>query len=168
MVQQVKEWTHATIKAAAATRQGAWLFARIGHPLDGAILAATGGRLSLTKLLSGIQVVQLTCTGAKSGLPRTLPLGAIIDPFEPQKIALIASNWGQRKNPAWYYNLKANPRATITTDDGRSHEVLAHEAVNGEYERYWTIANNLHGGYQKYQERNQQRKIPIMVLEPLV
>ena len=43
----------------------AWLLPRLDRP----ILRWTGGRYSLTSLLTGLETVTLTTTGAKSGLP---------------------------------------------------------------------------------------------------
>ena len=53
----------------------------------------------------------LTTKGAKSGEPRTVAVYGIP---HPDGLALIASNFGGAKHPAWYHNLKANPEATVT------------------------------------------------------
>ena len=166
MTQRDQPLIHSVMIKLGSSPPGAWLFARIGHHIDRFVLRRSNGQTSLTNLLSGTPIVNLTTTGAKSGLPRTSPLMAIRDPNEPQKIAFIASNWGQGPNPAWYYNLKANPRATCAID-GREREYEAHEASGAEYERYWEIAGTIYQGYPKYQQRNDHRKIPIMVLTPV-
>src|SRR5690348_15889647 len=52
----------------------------------------------------------LTTTGRKSGKKRTIPLGFLRD---GSAYVIIASYAGQPRNPAWFFNLKINPGATI-------------------------------------------------------
>ncbi|MFC9999091.1 nitroreductase family deazaflavin-dependent oxidoreductase [Nocardia sp. NPDC127526] len=58
----------------------------------------------------GRYMVLITTTGAKSGRPVTNPLVYVPD---TDRIVLIASNGGADKHPAWYHNLRANPRLTV-------------------------------------------------------
>jgi deazaflavin-dependent oxidoreductase (nitroreductase family) len=123
----------------------------------------SGGQMTLTNLLAGLPVVILTTTGARSGLPHTTPLARITDPANPDRFAVIASNLGQPHHPAWYYNLKAHSRATVTID----HQVksyIAHEARDEEYAMFWSYALDIYPGYQHYKERAAERHIPIIVL----
>ena len=166
MTRQDKPFLHTAMIKIGSSPPGAWLFARIGHHIDRFVLRRTNGRTSLTNLLSGAPIVNVTTTGAKSGLPRTLPLTAVRDPNQPENLALIASNWGQGPNPSWYYNLKANPRATCMLE-GQEAAYHAHEAAGAEYTRYWELAAAIYQGFPKYQERNSHRQIPIMVLTPI-
>ena len=81
------------------------------------IAKTTKGRHTLS-YTSGLPIVLLRTTGAKSKLPRTVPLvGMPVD----GGLAIIASNFGQTRHPAWYYNLRANPAAEASVD-GRQHE----------------------------------------------
>jgi deazaflavin-dependent oxidoreductase (nitroreductase family) len=52
----------------------------------------------------------LTHTGAKTGKQRTNPLAYFRD---GDRYVIVASKGGAPTNPDWYYNLLANPRATI-------------------------------------------------------
>jgi len=52
----------------------------------------------------------LTHTGAKTGERRTNPLAYFRD---GDHYIIVASKGGAPTNPDWYYNLLANPRATI-------------------------------------------------------
>ncbi len=61
-------------------------------------------------LLAGLPVIMLTTTGAKSGLPRPMPLVGI--PMGDD-VAVIGSNYGQERTPGWVHNLLANPAATV-------------------------------------------------------
>lgn len=84
----------------------------------------------------------------------------------PNTFALVASNFGQDHNPAWYYNLKANPCATCVID-GKSGEYMAHEAQGEEYEQYWRSAVEMFAGYALYKQRTMRKHIPIMVMRPV-
>lgn len=130
------------------------------HRVDQAILKFTKGRFSLSETL-GWNIIQLTTIGAKTGQPRTLPLIAL---FDDGKIALIASSFGRKHNPAWYYNLKAHPECEVQANQ-RTGTYMAHEASADEYEKYWQWGVSLYAGYEKYKERASHRHIPVMVLE---
>ena len=69
-------------------------------------------------------MVLLTTTGARTGQPRTVPvLGrATADGF-----AVIASNFGQRRHPGWYHNLRASPGGSVAVAE-RSRRVRAIKA----------------------------------------
>jgi deazaflavin-dependent oxidoreductase (nitroreductase family) len=151
------------IQRISSTRVVSGFFARNLHRIDGFYLKLSHGRRTLTQVLSGLPVVLLTTTGARSGLLRTMPLACIPDPDQPKRFAVVASNLGQTRHPAWYYNLKAHPRATGVID-GQVKPYVAHEANNEEFARFWKIAIDIYPGYQLYQKRLGKRRIPIMVL----
>lgn len=117
----------------------------------------------MTSILAGLQIVVLSTTGAKSGKPRTTPLAAL---FDGDKIVLIASDFGNPRHPAWYYNLRANPEVKVSVY-GQEGKFLAHEAVGDERERYWEMAVTSYRGYEKYAQQAGERTIPVMVLTPL-
>jgi len=150
----------------AASRPGSWAFARLLHHIDPIVFRMTGGRQTLTGFLGGVPVVILTTIGRKSGQPRTTPLLGIRDPERPEAVILVASNWGQRRNPGWYYNLKAHPRA-VCVIDGKEGEYTAREAEGEEYERFWRLAEATYPGFPRYKARAAGRHIPILVLEPM-
>ena len=143
-----------------STKQGAWLFSRILPFLDRPVLHLSNGRYSTTGLLSGLPIVTLTTTGAKSGQPRSVPLIAVPHNNE---VILIASNWGGEKHPAWYYNLKATPACTLTFDD-KTEPYLARQVAEDERDAYWHIAASYYSGYEAYKSRTKGRSIPVMVL----
>ena len=148
-----------------STQVGSWLYARTLHHMDRAFLKATRGRRTISGVLAGLPTVLVTTVGARSGQPRTLPLLCIRDEADPRTFAVIASNFGQHHNPAWYYNLKAHPRAQCSF--GRqTEEYVAHEAMGEEYERFWQRAVDTYIGYPLYRQRAGGRHIPIMVLSP--
>ena len=95
---------------------------------------------------------------------RTVPLVALQD---GDKVILIASNFGRVHSPAWYYNLRAHPTASLEFN-GCSNVYLAHEATGREREFYWQKGEELYPGFTGYAKRAGVRRIPIMVLTPIV
>lgn len=147
----------------AGTRPMAWLFARVLHHLDGPVLRRSRGRRSVTSALTGMPIVELTAIGAHSGEPRTLPIIGVPD---GDRIVLVASNYGQHRNPGWYYNLKANPRCSVGFR-GRRYEMEAYEADGDERKRLWELDVSVYPPRNHYAQRAGDRRIPVMVLQPL-
>jgi len=131
------------------------------HRLDKALLERTNRKHSLAEIL-GWPIVEITTLGAKSNLPRTMPLIGVV---EGVRIALIASSFGREHNPGWYYNLKKNPECDVLFS-GRSGKYIARELEGDDYDHYWQLAVSYYAGYEKYKERASHRHIPIMLLEP--
>lgn len=156
---------YALIQRIASSKPGVWVASRSLHQVDRFFFGVSGGRVTLSSLVAGVPLVLVTTTGAKSGLPRQVPLLCIRDQQNPQVFALIATNWGQQRYPAWYFNLRANPRASCTLA-GKTDEYLAHEASGEEYARFWQYAVDTYVGYPLYKQRIQGRHIPIMVMQP--
>jgi deazaflavin-dependent oxidoreductase (nitroreductase family) len=144
-----------------ALRPVTWLMARILHHADALLLRLTGGKWTFAQF-SGLPVVELTTTGAKSGKQRRLPLAGYSD---AEKVILIASNFGRKQYPGWYHNLKANPECTLTKG-GQTRRYIAREANQGESEQYFEMAKSYYMGYAAYKSRAKNRKIPVMILEP--
>jgi deazaflavin-dependent oxidoreductase (nitroreductase family) len=81
------------------------------------------GRHSLSSALTGL--TGLTTIGARSSQPRTLPIHGVPD---TNRLVLVASNYGQQRNPGRYDNLKANLRCTVVFR-GQRYEMEALEIV---------------------------------------
>lgn len=147
----------------AASGPGSWLFARVLHHIDRRVYRLTGGRHTLASLLSGIPVVMLTTTGAKSGQPRSVPvLGIPTD----GGVAIVASNFGQHRHPGWYHNLRANPEAEVVIG-GLHQRVRAVEAQEERRSRIWQEGLRVYPGFEQYERRASHRRIFVFVLEPL-
>ena len=84
----------------------AWFYIRALHHLDRGVYRLTRERATFTSWVAGLPIVMLTTTGAKSGRRCTLPLVALP---EGERLVVIASNYGQSRNPAWYHNLLGQP-----------------------------------------------------------
>jgi deazaflavin-dependent oxidoreductase (nitroreductase family) len=144
----------------AASAPGSWLFARVLHRIDRPIYRLTRGRYTLASLVSGLPVVMLTTTGARSGQERTLP---VLGLPTADGLAVIASNFGQERNPGWYHNLRANPQGHVTVNGERS----AFRAVEAEGEvraRIWQEGLKVYPGWSQYERRAAHREIAVFVL----
>ena len=139
------------------------LWARVQHPIDTLFLKLSRNKYSLTEIIGGIKIIQLTTIGAKTGRSYTLPLLAT---FNETQIVLIASNFGTLHNPGWYYNLKKNPECQININ-GTLGKYIARETTGEEREKYWRKAVSVYEGYEMYKKRAFYRKIPVFLLEPV-
>ena len=148
------------IRRLIATRPVTWVLARTIHRIDAAVFRASGGRTTAGAVLSGLPIINLTTTGAKSGQPRCVTLVGIPD---GERIILIASNWGQAKHPAWYHNIKAHQQVTVSTS-GDARPYTARELAGAERDAAWARAVALYPGYKGYAERA-GREIPVVALE---
>lgn len=144
----------------ASSRPGAWLFARSLPQIDRFMLRASRGQRTVSGFTSGIPVLTVTTTGARSGLRRTSPLLGV--PFGTD-IAIIGTHFGQPATPAWYYNLRAEPRAEVTYRD-KNVPATAREADPEERRAIWDQARKIYAGYDAYAPRITGREIPIMIL----
>jgi deazaflavin-dependent oxidoreductase (nitroreductase family) len=151
-----------TVQRGASTKAGAWLFSKTAHHLDHLLLARTDGRTALATLVAGIPIITVTTTGAKSGLPRTLPLLGI--PIDGD-LALIGTNFGQTNTPGWVHNLEADPSARVAYRE-RNVDVTARRASPDETDAALHAAARVYPGYDKYRERITGREVKVFVLTP--
>jgi deazaflavin-dependent oxidoreductase (nitroreductase family) len=114
----------------------------------------------VTGPFAGRPLLLLTTTGAKSGKQRTIPL---VYTRDGDNLVVIASKGGAPTNPDWYYNLVANPSATVELP-GASFTVLAREATGEERDRLYAAQAALMPTFADYQQKS-QRQIPLFVLE---
>lgn len=117
-----------------------------GHPMTGWFV--------------GRDVFLLTTTGARSGEPRTIPLAYSRD---GDRFVVTASKGGAPTNPAWYFNLLADPMATIEVDL-ETIKVRATTAEGAERQRLWDQHVAIHVGIGEYPKLT-DRIIPVVVLE---
>ncbi len=140
----------------------AWLFSHTMHHLDRAVYKMSNGRFTAVSLLTGLPVVILTTTGAKSGKARAMPLIATPNGND---LILIASYYGNRRHPGWYHNLKATPACTVERN-GRALPYTAREAKGEEKAACWQLAAQIFPNYNTYKSRTKGREIPLMLLTP--
>lgn len=142
------------LQKVAASRPGSWVFQCTLHRADSALYRLTRGRVTVPGLMAGLPVILLTSTGAKTGKERAMPLLGI--PVGDD-MAVIGSNFGREPTPAWVYNLRANPEATIAFGP-KSAEVTARPATEAETERAFESASVCYGGYGSYRQRASHRR----------
>jgi deazaflavin-dependent oxidoreductase (nitroreductase family) len=146
----------------AATRMGDWLFANVLRRLDGPVYRITSGRHTAANLLSGLPVVHLTTTGARTGRLRTVPLLGIPT---AAGTAVFASNFGRGQQPGWYHNLRAHPGAAVTVRGHRT-EVRAVQVGGEERDRFWRAGLEIFPGFAAYAHRTGGRDVAVFLLVP--
>lgn len=151
------------LRRVAGSGPGSWLFARVMHRIDAPVYRLTGGRHTFASLLSGIPVVMLTTTGARSERPRTVP---VLGLPTAEGLAVIASNFGQQRHPAWYHNLRAHPEGSVAVD-GQSRRFRAVEAEGDRRRRIWDEGLRVYPGWSQYERRAANRRIAVFVLDPI-
>ncbi|MFN8113549.1 MAG: nitroreductase family deazaflavin-dependent oxidoreductase [Solirubrobacterales bacterium] len=151
------------VRRFASSGPGSWVFARVAHRLDKPLYKATSGRHTVASLIAGLPILMLTTTGAKSGKQRTVPVVGL--PVEGG-VAVIASNYGQERNPAWFYNLSKDPNAEVGMDE-RTWKVRAVEVEGARRQNVWDEAMRVYPGYSTYEKRAAHRHIHVFVLEPV-
>lgn len=166
MAQQRENWFIKLLKRNPFPRAFNRLAAKVAPPLDKLVMRLSGGRFSVLEPLSRLPVVEITCIGRKSGKERVVPLVYVTDPDQPERFAIIATNFGQKSFPAWYYNIQANPHVKGNIK-GDEHQYVARELEldSEEYNYFWDLAVKTYFGYAEYKEATSHRTIPIFVLE---
>ena len=119
----------------------------------------SGGRIGGSAF--GMPVLVLMTRGRKSGLLRKNTLMYVT---EGDACVVIASNAGEPNHPAWYHNLKANPKVQIL-QGSKLTDVVARDAEGEERTALWKKIVETESGYAEY-ERRTSRKIPVVILEP--
>jgi deazaflavin-dependent oxidoreductase (nitroreductase family) len=125
------------------------------------LLGVSGGKLGWR--LSGMPVIELTTTGRKSGKQRTTMLTS---PYqEDATLVVVASRGGDDTNPAWFLNLREDPKVMVKLGPKPAVSMVADIASAGERARIWPIITGEHGNYAGYQ-RKTEREIPLVLLRP--
>ena len=156
--QRSMNWPERLVARFFVTRFGAWLGLYVLPSIDRRLLYLSRGRFSMSP---GQPILLLITTGAKSGRRRSTPLLYF---WRGDQIVVVASNGGQPHHPAWYYNLRAHPEATVLVG-GRAGTYVGHEACDEERAMLWNRAAAYYLGFDVYEQRV-ARKIPVMVLTP--
>ncbi|MEU5048934.1 nitroreductase/quinone reductase family protein [Streptomyces sp. NPDC021096] len=108
----------------------------------------------------GGDLLLLTTTGARSGLPHTVPLGYV---RHGDLLLVVGSNLGAPSHPAWYHNLLAHPAVGVEIGT-EEFEAVAVPAEGARRERLFEHVVRTEPGYGDYQSRT-TRTLPVVVLE---
>jgi deazaflavin-dependent oxidoreductase (nitroreductase family) len=149
-------------------------FARVRHHLTwfrrstplltrahAAAIRLSRGRIRRSFLFTGgMPILVLTSVGRKTGRSRSTPIGYL---RHGDSFAVLASNAGSDRFPAWWLNLQAEPRAEVLAS-GTRYAVTARQADVAEHETLWRTFANLNPGFDEYR-RLTKRQIPVVLLE---
>jgi len=143
--------------AASSSKIGGILYHVVCRRIDTVLIPLSKGRLSMGP--PG-QTVLITTTGAKSGKPRKASLAFM---WEGDDMIIVASKGGAPHHPAWFHNLKAEPRLVVQYR-GAIEDRVAREAIGEEREKLFDMMSTTFSNFAAYQERATERRIPVMVL----
>ncbi len=124
-------------------------------------LKATGGRFGWK--LMGMQVIELTTTGRRSGEKRPVMLTSPMS--EGEAIIVVASRGGDDRHPAWYLNLTADPDVWVSSKGKEAVPMTARVAGEEERSALWPRIVAAYKPYDGYQKKA-ARSIPVVILEP--
>lgn len=142
------------------SRPVAWLSAWLLPGIDSRVYRLTRGRLTLSAWITGLPIVELMTTGARSGQRRH---ARVLGIPTAEGFIVIAANFGQASNPGWYHNLLAHPQVSVIADRA-SGEYHARELSGEERERGFQLAVALNPGWRRFKERAGSRTIPVVRL----
>ncbi|HEY4378147.1 MAG TPA: nitroreductase/quinone reductase family protein [Acidimicrobiales bacterium] len=126
-----------------------------------AVLKLTGGKVGWNA--SNMPVLELTTIGRKSGQPRAVMLTS---PFqEGDTVVIVASRGGDDSHPAWFLNLRDNPKVEVSLGGQAKVPMDAHVGTAEERARIWPLITAAHKNYAGYQTHT-DREIPIVLLKP--
>jgi deazaflavin-dependent oxidoreductase (nitroreductase family) len=125
------------------------------------LLKVSGGKLGWKA--GGMPVVELTTTGRKSGLPRTVMLTSPVQ--EGSTIVVVASRGGDDVHPSWFVNLRDNPEVEVAFKGEPKRRMRARVAAPAERARLWPQVTGSYKNYAEYQTKT-TREIPLVLLEP--
>ena len=118
---------------------------------------ANGGKVG--GMFEGRTLLLLHTVGAKSQQPRVNPVACVKD---SDRLVVIASKGGAPTNPDWYYNLVANPSASVEVGT-EQFKVRATVAEEPERTRLYHQMVAVMPGFAEYEQKT-TRKIPVIVL----
>lgn len=125
-----------------------------------AVLRGTGGRVG-SRWVGGADVILVTVRGRRSGRPHTVTLMCLADGDD---LLVAASQGGVDREPQWWLNLLADPRAEVT-QRGRRFAVTAQRVAAAERPRLWARFVAVYPGFDRYQAQV-RREIAVVRLRP--
>lgn len=110
-------------------------------------------------MFEGKPLILVHHIGAKSGAERITPLVYF---SEGDRIFVFASYAGADKNPAWYHNLVANPKATVELG-AETFAVIARVLSDADRDEYYAKQSAVQPQFAEYQSKT-TRIVPAIEL----
>jgi F420H(2)-dependent quinone reductase len=146
---------YARISPKLALRPGSTAATRLHARIHRVSRGKIGGRML------GADVLTLRTTGRRSGQRRDAPTFYLKD---ADNYAIVASNAGAPRAPAWWLNLQAEPDAEVLVR-GTTQLVRARPASDSETTALWPRFVEMYAGYDYYRSIA-TRELPVVILEP--
>jgi deazaflavin-dependent oxidoreductase (nitroreductase family) len=127
-----------------------------------AIMRLSGNRLGWD--IGGMPVLELTTIGRKSGERRSTMLTAPLR--EGDGYVVVASKGGDDAHPAWFLNLRDDPRVDVALDGRSVVPMTARIATADERASMWPRITAKYRNYEGYQKKT-AREIPLVILDPV-
>jgi deazaflavin-dependent oxidoreductase (nitroreductase family) len=138
-----------------------WLY-ETGWAFHRALFATTGGRLGAGAARGDrLGTLFLVTIGRRTGDERRTGVNYLED---GRNLAVVASNAGAPRDPAWWLNLQARPDAEVQLGPTR-RPIRARLASDEERQRLWPRFVRATAMYDAYRE-TAGREIPVVILEP--
>ncbi|MFY1632493.1 nitroreductase/quinone reductase family protein [Solwaraspora sp. WMMB335] len=126
------------------------------------LLRVSGGRIGRQAI--GMPVLELVTTGRRSGRSRAVMLTSPMR--DGEAYVVVASRGGDDQHPAWFLNLRDEPRVQVAVGGGARQPMLASIATPDQRARLWPQITARHQNYANYQKRT-RREIPLVLLGPV-
>ena len=136
-----------------------WFF-KLVRSTHAAVFRLSGGRVGAS--IAGMPMLLLATTGRRSGRLHSVPLGYLL---ELDSYVVIASYRGSPKHPAWYLNLRSEPKALVQVGSEKI-EVIAKTVDSDAREQLWNRLVEKTPIYQRFQDRT-SRQIALVYLTPV-
>jgi deazaflavin-dependent oxidoreductase (nitroreductase family) len=124
--------------------------------IEPSLQRVSGGRLTTAV---GLPTALLETCGARTSQWRR---NGVIYFHDGDRVTIVASQAGYPRNPAWYYNLVANPDVRLGGHRFRAHVIVDEE----ERARLWELADDVFPAFVSYRQSaiRYGRQIPIIQL----
>jgi deazaflavin-dependent oxidoreductase (nitroreductase family) len=113
-------------------------------------------------MFEGMELLLVTTKGAKSGKEVIFPVAYTKD---GDKYVIVASKGGAPENPAWYYNLLANPEVMVEVGTEK-FKARAKDTKDAERERLFDQHAKQYPTFNDYKAKT-TRIIPVFTLEKI-
>jgi deazaflavin-dependent oxidoreductase (nitroreductase family) len=109
----------------------------------------------------GMRVLVLNTIGKKTGAERANPVGWFAG--EDGTWLIVASAGGGARNPAWFYNIAANPDRVSIDIDRANIPVVGNQLHGADRDRAWASITTASPRFLQYESKT-DRLIPIIRL----